>query len=148
MIGLIDVNVLVAIVLPVHEHHARAQRWLDKEGDRDGWATCALTELGAIRICAQLPVQKEPRATAEAILLLHEASKAHVFWPDTVSPATMADVRSASTAKQVSDRYLLGLARRHGGRLVTFDRALADAGGADALCLLPATDPRPELDPE
>lgn len=121
MIGLVDVNVLVALVLPVHEHHARAQRWLAEEGERDGWATCVLSELGAIRICAQLPVQRKPRATAEAVLLLHEASNAHVFWPDAVSPATMADVRSAASAKHVSDRYLLGLAKRHGGRIVTFD---------------------------
>lgn len=140
MIGLIDVNVLVALLLRVHEHHGRARRWLEEEGERDGWATCALTELGAIRICAQLPSSKEPKATAEAIVLLHEASKAHMYWPDTVSPATVTEVRSAATAKQVSDRYLLGLAKRNGGRLVTFDRGLAEAGGPHAFCLLPPAD--------
>ena len=50
----------------------------------------------------------------------------------------MPEVRTASTGKQITDRYLLGLARRHGGRLITFDRALAAAGGSDVVCLLPA----------
>ena len=148
MIGLIDVNVLVALLVRVHEHHDRARKWLDDEGERDGWATCALTELGAIRICAQLPSRKEPKATAEAIVLLHEASQTHVYWPDTVSPPTVADVRSAATAKQVSDRYLLGLAKRHGGRLVTFDRGAAEAGGSHALWLLPPADAPPVLNSE
>jgi predicted nucleic acid-binding protein len=49
----------------------------------------------------------------------------------------MAEVRGATTAKQITDRYLLGLARRHGGRLITFDRGLAAAGGDDVKCLLP-----------
>jgi predicted nucleic acid-binding protein len=46
-------------------------------------------------------------------------------------------VRTAATAKQITDRYLLALARRHGGRVITFDRGLAAAGGDDVNCLLP-----------
>jgi len=45
---------------------------------------------------------------------------------------------AATAAKQIADRYLLGLARRHGGRLITFDRALAVTGDSDMVCLLPA----------
>ncbi len=37
-----------------------------------------------------------------------------------------------------SDRYLLGFARRNGGQVATFDRALATFGGGDVVCLLPA----------
>jgi predicted nucleic acid-binding protein len=47
-------------------------------------------------------------------------------------------VRAAITAKQITDRYLLGLVRRHGGRVMTFDRAFAATGGDDVVCLLPA----------
>jgi predicted nucleic acid-binding protein len=50
----------------------------------------------------------------------------------------MPEVRSAHTAKQITDRYLLGLARRHSGRLVTFDRRLAAMAGDDVLCLVAA----------
>ena len=50
----------------------------------------------------------------------------------------MPEVRTATTAKQIRDRYVLGLARRRGGRLVTFDRGLVATGGGDVVCLLPA----------
>jgi predicted nucleic acid-binding protein len=53
-----------------------------------------------------------------------------------VSPAVLPEVRAAATGKQVNDRYLLGLARRNGGRVVTFDRGLTAAGGDDVTCLL------------
>ena len=49
----------------------------------------------------------------------------------------MAEVHTAITAKQITDRYLLGLVRRFGGRVITFDRALAAAGGDEVVCLLP-----------
>ena len=55
MISLLDVNVLVALLVPEHEHHASAQDWFAHEAVIDGWATCAVTELGVIRVCAQLP---------------------------------------------------------------------------------------------
>ena len=54
MVGLLDVNVLVALVIPVHEHHAPARQWVLTAGTHDGWATCPVTELGLIRVCAQL----------------------------------------------------------------------------------------------
>lgn len=42
-----------------------------------------------------------------------------------------------AAVRQVTDRYLLGLARRHGGRVVTFDRAPAAVGGDGVIGLLP-----------
>jgi predicted nucleic acid-binding protein len=69
--------------------------------------------------------------------MLTVASREYVWWPDAVSPAVLPEVRSAETGKQVTDRYLLGLARRNGGQLVTFDRALASFGGRDVVWLLP-----------
>jgi toxin-antitoxin system PIN domain toxin len=137
VVGLLDVNVLVALLVPEHQHHPASIEWFAAEG-RQGWATCAVTELGVIRVCAQLPGGPwAPEATADRFLLLMAAGRDHRFWTD-VSPATMPEVRTAITAKQITDRYLLGLARRHGGRLITFDRALATTGGSDGAYLLPA----------
>lgn len=139
MIGLLDVNVLVALLVPLHEHHAAAQQWVLDAGARDGWATCAVTELGLIRVCAQLSVgRRTPEATADALVLLRATSAGHVFWPDIVSPAALTEVRTAVTAKQVTDRYLWGLARRYRGRVVTFDGGLAAAGGEDVRLLTPS----------
>ena len=135
MVGLLDVNVLVALLVPEHEHHSAAIAWF-AASSRQGWSTCGVTELGVIRVCAQLPGGVwAPEKTADRLLLLTAASRGYVFWPDSISPATMPEVRTAGTAKQITDRYLLGLARRHRGRVVTFDRPLAAAGGGDVLCL-------------
>lgn len=137
MAGLLDVNVLVALLVPTHEHHALARQWVLSKGAHEGWATCPLTELGVIRVCAQLPVGgRPPRATVDALLQLRVSSQGHRFWPDALSPSVMLELRQAETARQVTDRYLLGLARRYGGKVVTCDRGLALAGGADVVDLL------------
>jgi toxin-antitoxin system PIN domain toxin len=139
VVSLLDVNVLVALLVPEHEHHIRAVDWFATDAVGNGWATCAVTELGVIRVCAQLPGGGwPPDTTAGALLVLTASSPAYVWWPDAVSPVVLQEVRSASTGKQVTDRYLLGLARRNGGQLATFDRALAAFGGGDVICLLPA----------
>lgn len=138
MVSLLDVNVLVALVVPEHEHHEAALAWYTGETNQ-GWATCAVTELGVIRVCAQLPGGAWlPERTADQLLILTADGRPHEFWPDALSPAVMSEVRMAETGKQLTDRYLLGLARRHSGRLVTFDRGLAAAGGDDVTCLPPA----------
>lgn len=35
-------NVLVALLVPTHEHHALARRWVTSTGAVEGWATCPL----------------------------------------------------------------------------------------------------------
>ena len=139
MVSLLDVNVLVALLVPEHEHHARAMDWFTTDAIEQGWATCAITELGVIRVCAQLPGGAWlPDTTAGALLVLTASSPGYVWWPDVIPPVLLQEVRSASTGKQVTDRYLIGVARRNGGRVATFDRALGSFGGGDVICLLPA----------
>ena len=136
MASLLDVNVLVALLVPEHQHHATAVNWFANEA-ASGWATCTVTELGVIRVCAQLPGTKwSPEATADRLLMMIVTNREYVWWP-SVSPSLLPEVRLAETGKQVTDRYLLGLARCNRGQLVTFDRALAIAGGDDVISLLP-----------
>ena len=138
MAVLLDVNILVALLVPEHQHHAIAVSWFSKAAT-NGWATCTVTELGVIRVCAQLPgTTWPPEATADRLLMMIVTNREYVWWPSAVSPAVLPEVRSAATGKQVTDRYLLGMARRNRGKLVTFDRALAAAGGDSVICLLPA----------
>jgi hypothetical protein len=53
-------------------------------------------------------------------------SKAHVFWPDSVSFRDRKVFNSSFVAgpRQLTDIYLLGLARTMGGALATFDRSI------------------------
>jgi len=52
---------------------------------------------------------------------------AHLFWPDDVSivDPRIVDGTRVHSARQITDTYLLVLAQKHGGRLVTFDSGIA-----------------------
>ncbi len=68
----------------------------------------------------------------------------HHFWPDDVSllDEHRFDTTMLAVPRQSTDAYLLGLAVKHRGRLVTFDRNIAvhAVRGAEPkhLCLLGA----------
>jgi uncharacterized protein len=65
---------------------------------------------------------------SEAIALLFDevAATNHVFWPDDISllDSQLIDHSRILGPKQLTDIYLLALAVKHGGRLVTCDRAI------------------------
>lgn len=121
--ALLDVNVLLAVFDPDHVDHTTARSWLSAE-IRHGWASCALTENGFVRILSQ-PRYPHPVPPARAVQLLeHARGTGHVFWACDLSLAdsTLIDRSRLHGAQQVTDIYLLAMAVRHGGRLVTFDR--------------------------
>ena len=45
---LLDVNVLLALLDPIHTHHALAHDWFADAGA--SWASCCITQNGALRI--------------------------------------------------------------------------------------------------
>jgi hypothetical protein len=124
---LLDVNVLIALIDPAHVQHDRAHDWFAQKGRR-AWATSPLTENGVLRIVgnARYPSSPgTPAAVAELIAILRGLG-GHEFWPDDVSlldPKCVDTTRLLDSA-QITDSYLLALARAHGGQLATFDRRL------------------------
>ena len=126
MRALLDVNVLIALLDAAHQHHAAARDWLQKHS-RDGWASCPTTQNGCIRIPSQprYPGAQPPAAIAER---LGRATRTnwHRFWPDDTSLLTpqALDWGDVLGSRQITDVYLLALAVKHEGRLVTFDRAI------------------------
>ena len=141
-VGLLDVNVLLALFDPRHVHHEPAQRWFEVDG-RKGWATCPITENGFIRIASQPSYPSSPGNATVLRKLLTEFCRGsgHTFWADS---ATLRDDKLFNAdvlvaASHVTDVYLLGLAVHNHGRLITFDRripAAAVRGGDKALCVL------------
>jgi len=122
--ALLDVNVLLALAWPNHQHHAAAHRWFRRDR-RHGWATCALTQLAFIRLSSNSAYTAEavsPSAAA-AVLQQYCADSHHQFWesPPAAEPRLY---QRALGHQQVNDAWMVELARQHGGRLVTFDAPL------------------------
>jgi len=87
MISLLDVNVLLALAWPVHVHHDAAHSnctstWF-AANRREGWSTCAHSEMGFIRLSMQPAVVKTTIGFADALKALTNSLSApgHVFWP-------------------------------------------------------------------
>lgn len=126
-VALLDVNFLVAIFDPAHLRFEAAHRWLERHR-RTGWATCAITENGCIRILSDVryPVFRVSPADMTSRVRDLCADPHHHFWPDSVSltDATLFNHAAIRGHKQITDVYLLGLAVRNGGRLATFDSSI------------------------
>ena len=139
---LLDVNVLVALFDPDHVHHDTAHDWFaDSRGC--GWATCPLTENGVVRILSNLSYSPAAEAPARIVDRLRAfcASGDHVFWAEDVSLREASRFVDAPIShRQITDVYLLGLAKRHGGQLASFDRTIPLAavvgGAADDLVII------------
>jgi uncharacterized protein len=136
MRALLDVNVLIALLDAAHIHHAQAHGWL-QQNIGHGWASCPITQNGCIRIMSQ-PAYPGALRSAEVAERLAEAAAgaAHAFWPDDVNllGAGAVDWSRVLGHRQITDTYLLALAVRHGGRLVSFDRRISEQAvpGANA----------------
>jgi toxin-antitoxin system PIN domain toxin len=107
-------------------HHRAALAWWRNESDK-GWASCPLTQNGFVRIACQgrYPLRLTA-AQVIALLRMQLGQASHEFWPDDISIADGAlfDSSRILGPKQITDVYLLALAVKNGGRLVTFDRAI------------------------
>ena len=127
MTYLLDVNVLIALVDAGHVQHDAAHEWFGRAGQA-AWATCPIIENGVLRIIGnpRYPNSMETPAAVGPIIALLRSHPGHSFWPDDISLLDPQHVDAARvlTTEQVTDTYLLALARAHGGTLATFDRRL------------------------
>ena len=136
--ALLDVNVLIALFNEHHVHHEPAHDWF-ADHHRHRWATCPLTENAFLRILSD-PSQRAssiPVTTLADHLDRFCRDESHEFWPDAVSirDQKLFNVPIVRGHRQLTDVYLLGLAVKRGGRLVTFDHSIplgAVNGATDA----------------
>jgi toxin-antitoxin system PIN domain toxin len=122
MTHLLDVNALIAALWVPHQHHARFRTWAQTSpGD---FATCALTELGYLRVmntCYGTTI-----ASAKQQLRALRASPSVIFWRDADSPVDLLP-SWVTKHSQTSDGYLCALAKNHGAKLATFDTRIKDS---------------------
>jgi toxin-antitoxin system PIN domain toxin len=140
---LLDVNVLIALIDPGHVAHEDAHGWFGSTG-ATAWAACPITENGLLRILGNPKYPNSPGSPAVVAKILQRlrALPGYRFWPDDVSlmGADNVDPGKILTFGQVTDTYLLALAKAHGGKLASFDRKLSAAAvtdGESALYLIP-----------
>ena len=122
--AMLDTNVLLALAWPNHQHHAQAHAWFAATA-RKGWATCAFTQLGFIRLSANPAYTANAVSPQEAAALLQQWTrlKTHRFWNSPAADVPVIYTRALGH-QQVNDAWLVEVARRNSGRLVTLDTRL------------------------
>ena len=125
---LLDVNLLIALLWPPHEAHQRAQRWFAQNAHQ-GWATCAMTQAGFVRIVSNPVFSRRAVSPGDALQVLRGSLEhpAHRFWTEDIGVGeALAPFGTRLVGHQlVTDAYLLGLAIQKKGRLATLDGSLS-----------------------
>jgi toxin-antitoxin system PIN domain toxin len=133
----LDVNALLAIAWPNHQFHSAVLRRMSVRGQLRGqqWATCALTELGFLRLSCNPAAVSNHKTAAEAasLLALLVADPLHVYFgslPTVCGRGARPLFDKIMGHKQITDAYLLEIARRNNAIFLTFDRRLQALAGA------------------
>lgn len=123
---LLDVSALLSLGVLDHEFHDRTVKFLGRSGATE-LATCAITELGFVRVLAQAPQYGFTVAQARDLL-------ARLKKTDIVKFTFLVDHLDSThlpgwvkTPRQVTDGHLLALAKAHGAALATLDRGIPGA---------------------
>lgn len=136
MRSLLDVNVIIALLDPDHAFHERAHDWWSVN-TKQGWASCPLTENGVVRIMSNPGYSQKARFAPDDLigrLRQFAVQSNHEFWPDDISLRNESIFVAARihSSRQLTDHYLLALATKHRGGLVTFDQGILLSAVRDA----------------
>ena len=131
--ALLDVNVLVASVDEEHVAYRRVHAWL-REAAGKTWATCALTQSGFVRIVSNPAFHRHAVRVTEALDMLRGITgrPGHRFWTMDVpfTDGLQPFQERLVGHQQITDAYLLGLAIKNRGHLVTLDRGIEALAGS------------------
>ena len=123
---LLDVNSLLALAWPNHERHERVAAWFANQADQ-GWRTCAVTELGFIRLSCNPAFTPEPVTPPQAVEMLaqYRTLGRHEFL-ESPSPCLFNAMKDVAMQghRQTTDAYLLDLARSQGTKLASLDQRI------------------------
>ena len=125
---LLDVNALVALGFLEHEFHERVAVWVLSLGNsRYALLTCAITELGFVRVLSQAPQYGLTVAQSRTLLVRLKKQRVVPF-------EFIADDHDVSrlpawvkTGRQTTDGHLAELARAHDSALATLDERIPSA---------------------
>ncbi|MGA2249132.1 PIN domain-containing protein [Terracidiphilus sp.] len=123
---LLDVNALIALGIKDHAHHDRVSDWLLAQSGA-AFLTCSITELGFIRIVAQVSGYNTDVEEAQLTLATLKAGSTLQFEfiaDNNDSSRLPAWVKMPS---QTTDGHLLELAKTSGAVLATLDAQIPGA---------------------
>jgi len=122
IVGLPDINVLLALLFADHPQHDAAQQWW-AEGQR--FATAAVTENGFLRLAMDPAVMGGKPLDGKTALRTLGSLRTRARWTYWSDDTSLLDLAAAARGllgpRQVTDLQLLALAIRHRGEVLTFD---------------------------
>jgi predicted nucleic acid-binding protein len=124
---LLDINALLALGHVSHVHHPRAIAWYQSvQKSATSLCTCAITELGFVRISVQAGLQPDVPSARRALAALKSSSPIAF---ELLEDAHGADKLPAfaRTPNKLTDGHLLELARHHRAQLATLDTGIPGA---------------------
>ena len=123
MRALLDVNALLALF--DKSTLIKVRTWWTEHGGRLGYLCDNTKWLRQDHVAAALHQPGVDDGCLELLAMGLEAAD-HEFWPDDISITDDSSVRPRPILgpNQITDVYLLGLAVKNGGQLVTLDRGL------------------------
>jgi predicted nucleic acid-binding protein len=134
--NLLDLSVVLALAQPGTERNRKAREWVDSVGSL-ACRICSLTERDFVRVFSDPTVRPQPDGLllATAILQFWKGLSVYPRWP-MPTELSWADLTQPFAARiyghqQVTDAYLLGLAIKEDGVLVTFDRGIKYLAGEE-----------------
>jgi toxin-antitoxin system PIN domain toxin len=126
---LLDVNVLIALAEPEHMHHKTAMQWFSTRGI--DWGVCAFTEAGFLRVTTNPKLGSHSLEESARVLVGLAERPGYRFWPVTAGWSILAAPFADRVFghQQITDAYMLGLAIKENGILVTLDKAIRYMAG-------------------
>jgi len=118
---LLDINALIALAHRTHAQHARAIAWFQtSRAASQALCTCAITELGFVRVTVQTRLQTDVASARKALEQLERSSPIpfELLGDDLGADRLPA---FAKTPAKLTDGHLLELARQHRTQFVTLD---------------------------
>lgn len=124
---LLDVNTLIALAHAAHVHHDRAALWYRSIVESGaGLCTCAITELGFVRVAVHTSLQLDVSTARKALAVLKESTPVPVeLLEDGIGVDRLPAF--ARTPNKLTDGHLSELANKHGVTFVTLDEGIPGA---------------------
>ncbi len=119
---LLDVNALIALAHTGHTLHSKAIGWYGSVlKSAVGFHTCAITELGFVRVSVMTGLQPDIEAAKRALDALKSSSRVRFeLISDDIGVAHLPSF--VKKPQSVTDGHLVELARKHSMRLATLDQ--------------------------